>query len=48
MVVKKHDLYGEEKEAKDEIQYEVIKLPLQDQVSSVRRVVSEIWKNFKV
>ena len=45
---RKYDLYGPEESKEEKIRYEVIKLPFQDQVRTVRGVVVGIWKNIKV
>ncbi len=41
----KYDLYGSRKEEK--VEYEVVKLPLQDYVSYVRKFVSKSWRKLK-
>lgn len=45
--MKEYKLYGDEKVKKETV-YEVIKVPLQDQVSVVRKFLSQTWKHVKV
>lgn len=47
-MAKKYNLYEEENEVKDKIEYEVAVLPLQNYVSSVRKFVCGAWNSFKV
>lgn len=42
------DLYGLNSKKKDDLQYETIELPIQDQVSIVRKFVCKTWQSFKV
>ena len=46
MVKEKYDLYGNKKQ--ERVEYEVVKLPLQDYVSKVRKFSSKSWRNLKV
>ena len=46
---RKYYLYEEENSGIEEkTHYEVIKVPLQDHVASVRKPVSGVWNNIKV
>lgn len=48
MSSRKYNLYGQDSERRAKTEYEVVTLPLQKYVSSVRKFVSEAWKNVKV
>lgn len=47
-MARKYNLYGQENGRKGETEYEVVTLPLQNYVSSVRKFVSHAWKSVKV